>query len=118
MKKLMSISIVLFLATLSLKAQDSTAIKALDSLSIYVGKYSFAEGSPVSELTVAIEEGVLILKSTLGNAALEKGEAIDQFIIPSYQGTAGFYRNEAKKISGIHINAMGRVLDGDKVVTP
>ena len=101
---------------LSAKAQDSTKVKAAtDSLQVYVGKYKFGEGNPVSEVTVAIENGKLLLKSAMGNAELEKVEGIDQFSIPSYQGTASFFRNEAKQISGIHIEVMGRTLDGDLV---
>jgi hypothetical protein len=118
MKKIMTISIVLFLSTLSVKAQDSTVAKIVDSISIYVGKYKFGEGSPVGEVTVAIENGKLVLKSKMGNAELEKGEGTDQFTIPSYQGVASFFRNESKKVSGVHIEVMGRVLDGDKEVTP
>lgn len=118
MKKIMTISIVLFLTTLSVKAQDSTVAKVADSISIYVGKYKFGEGSPVAEMTIAIENGKLVLKSKMGDAELEKVEGQDQFSIPSYQGTAAFFRNEAKKVSGIHIEVMGRVLDGDKETTP
>ena len=54
----------------------------------------------------------------MGNAELEKADGIDQFTIPSYQGTASFFRNESKKVSGVHIEVMGRVLDGDKEATP
>jgi hypothetical protein len=118
MKKIMTISIVLFFTTISLKAQNSTATNVTDSLNMYVGKYTFGEGSPIAELTVVVEGNKLVLKSNLGNAELEKGNASDEFTIPSYKGTAAFIRNEAKKVSGIHINAMGRVLDGEKDTTP
>jgi hypothetical protein len=118
MKKIITISIALFISALSVKAQDSTFNKAVDSLNIYVGKYTFGEGSPVAEMTVAIENGKLVLKSKMGNAELEKGKGEDQFTIPSYQGSASFFRNEAKKVSGIHIDVMGRSLDGDKEATP
>ena len=120
MKKIMTISIMLFLSTLSVKAQDSTSIVAntTDSIGIYLGKYKFGEGSPVTEMTVALENGKLVLKSKMGNAELEKADGIDQFTIPSYQGTASFFRNESKKVSGVHIEVMGRVLDGDKEATP
>jgi hypothetical protein len=116
MKKIIMMATVVFMSVLSAKAQDSTSIKAaLDSLKMYVGKYKFGEGSPVSQVTVVIENGKLILKSAMGNADLEKAEGVDQFSIPAYQGTTSFYRNEAKKISGIHIDVMGRSLEGELV---
>jgi hypothetical protein len=115
MKKISLLLSLTLASCISLKAQDSTKTTNTDSLEVYTGKYKFAEGSPVTEVTVVLEEGKLMLKSKMGNAGLEKETGIDQFAIPSYQGTASFYRNEAKKISGIHIDVMGRTLEGEKV---
>jgi translation initiation factor 6 (eIF-6) len=115
MKKIAFLLCFKVVGCISLKAQDSTKVLVSDSLQVYVAKYKFGEGSPVAEVTVAIENGKLILKSKMGNAELEKVEGLDQFSIPSYQGTASFFRNEAKKVSGIHIDVMGRSMDGDKV---
>jgi hypothetical protein len=114
MKKIACILSLFLAVSISLQAQDSTKNKAKDSLEIYIGKYKFPEGSPVSEITIVVENGKLIVKSKMGDAELEKAEGIDQFSMPTYQGTASFFRNEAKKVSGIHLDVMGRSLDGDK----
>jgi hypothetical protein len=115
MKKITFLLSFCLLSFISVKAQDTTKLATTDSLHAYEGKYKFAEGSPVTEVTVVLVEGKLMLKSKMGNAGLEKETGLDQFAIPSYQGTASFYRNEAKKISGIHIDVMGRTLEGEKV---
>ncbi len=87
--------------------------KKHDSLQQYTGKFKFAEGSPVQEINITLENGVLVMNASIGTASLEKkGE--DEFLIPSYSGTAVFKRNEAKKIIGIHIEAGGAILDGTK----
>jgi hypothetical protein len=114
MKQIFSIICIIIMGSTSIKAQDSSKTKMKDSLEVYIGKYKFPEGSPVAEINVALENGILILKSRMGDAPLEKADGIDQFSIPSYQGTASFFRNNAKKVSGIHIDAMGRTLEGEK----
>jgi hypothetical protein len=108
MKKVTLLLSLFILACCTLKAQDS--------LQLYVGKYKFPEGSVVAEISVILEDGKLSLNSAMGNAALEKtGE--DQFSITQYGGTATFTRNQLKKITGIHIEAMGAILDGNKEET-
>jgi hypothetical protein len=108
MKKVTLLFSLLVLAFCGLKAQDS--------LQLYVGKYKFPEGSVVTEISVVLEDGKLSLNSAMGNAALEKtGE--DEFSITQYGGVATFTRNQLKKITGIHIEAMGAILDGTKEET-
>jgi hypothetical protein len=90
------------------------ALYAQDSLKVYVGKYKFPEGSVVPEIEVFLENGSLMFKSNMGNTAIERNGG-DEFSIPAYSGTATFTRNEAKKITGLHIEAQGTILDGTLV---
>lgn len=89
------------------------SLKAQDSLQQYVAKYKFPEGSAVTEVTVALENGSLMVNSSLGNAALEKTDT-DKFTMPAYNGTVVFTRNEAKKITGIKIDVMNISLEGTR----
>jgi hypothetical protein len=89
------------------------SLKAQDSLQQYVAKYKFPEGSAVTEVTVALENGALMVNSAMGNAALDKTGA-DQFTMPAYNGTVVFTRNEAKKITGIKIDVMNISLEGTR----
>jgi hypothetical protein len=91
----------------------SLYVRAQDSLQQYVAKYKFPQGSVVQEINVVMENGTLSLNSSMGTAAIEK-IAVDTFAISSYNGTAVFTRNEAKKISGIKIEVMGINLEGVK----
>ena len=88
-------------------AQDSTLKKEL------VGKYKFPDGSVVAEVEVVLENGVLMMNSSAGTSNLDWIKA-DSFSIAAFNGTAGFRRNDAKKIVGVHIEAGGYVLDGVK----
>ncbi len=90
---------------------SGVALYAQDSLKVYVGKYKFPEGSVVPEIEVILENGVLSFKSAMGTTPVERNGG-DEFSIPAYSGTATFTRNEAKKITGLHIEASGTVLDG------
>ena len=66
-------------------AQTDTTVNHL------IGKYKFAEGSPVSEVTVVLENGVLMMNSQAGSYTLEKS-AEDVYVITQFQGTAKFTR--------------------------
>jgi hypothetical protein len=90
---------------------SGVALYAQDSLKVYVGKYKFPEGSVVPEIEVILENGALSFKSAMGTTPVERNGG-DEFSIPAYSGTATFTRNEAKKITGLHIEASGTVLDG------
>jgi hypothetical protein len=53
------------------------------------------------------------MASTAGTSALaELGR--DSFSIVEFSGTAVFKRGDDKKVNGVHIEAMGYVLDGQK----
>lgn len=89
-------------------------LHAADPLQQYVARYKFPPGSVVSEINVTLENGVLMLSSAMGNAAIDKTAAADTFSIPSYNGTAVFTRNEGKKINGLRIDVMGITLEGTR----
>jgi hypothetical protein len=110
MKKILffALMIVGFLGTTSAQTTptDSSANQIL-------GKYKFGEGSPVAEVTVVLENGVLMMNSTAGASTLEKtGE--DVYTITQFQGTATFKRDGNKKVIGVTILAMGYELVGTK----
>jgi hypothetical protein len=83
------------------------------TLQQYTGRYKFAEGGPVAEVTVVLDNGALSMNSSVGTSALQK-QADDVFTIVQFQGTATFRRNEAGKIIGVSISAMGYSLEGKK----
>lgn len=84
-----------------------------DSLQEYAGKYKFPEGSAVTEITVALENGVLYASSAQGNSELKKIEK-DVFEIVAYSGKAFFKRNEKAKLSGVRIEVEDLILEGTK----
>jgi hypothetical protein len=88
-------------------APDST-------LSQFVGKYRFPDGSVISEVNVALENGAFSMSSSAGVSPLEK-QGEDLYAITQFQGTAKFNRDGNKKIIGVTINAMGYLLEGTKV---
>lgn len=86
---------------------DSTVVKQ------FIGKYTFPEGSVISEVEVVEEKGKLSMSSSAGTSALEK-QGEDTYTIVQFQGTAKFLRNAEKKVMGVSIVAMGYILDGVK----
>lgn len=98
-----------------LQAQNVPAADTL--LQQYLGKYSFPEGSVVTEVTVTLDSGVLTMSSTAGISPLEK-QGEDLFTIIQFQGTAKFNRDSTRKVMGVSIDAMGYQLEGKKVPDP
>ncbi len=88
---------------------DSTVVKQL------IGKYTFPEGSVITEVDVAVENGALTMTSSAGNSPLDK-QGEDLYAIVQFQGTAKFIRNAEKKVMGVSIVAMGYILEGVKTV--
>jgi hypothetical protein len=107
MKKMLLFAFMLVGFISATNAQTDTTVNQL------IGKYKFAEGSPVSEVTVVLENGVLMMNSQAGSSTLEKS-AEDVYVITQFQGTAKFTRNENKKVIGVTILAMGYELVGTK----
>lgn len=107
MKKMLLFAFMLVGFISATNAQTDTTVNQL------VGKYKFAEGSPVTEVTVVLENGVLMMNSQAGSSTLEKS-AEDVYVITQFQGTAKFTRDENKKVIGVTILAMGYELVGTK----
>ena len=108
MKKLFLFITVFIICNYSFAQSDST-----QKMKEYVGTYKFPEGSIVPIVTVSIENGGLIIGSVQGNSTLEK-QGEDLYIITAFSGTCLFKRNDAKVVIGVHIEAGGYILDGDK----
>ncbi|OSZ73538.1 hypothetical protein CAP36_16085 [Chitinophagaceae bacterium IBVUCB2] len=84
-----------------------------DSLTHYTGKYTFPEGSPVTEITVVLESGVLTATSAMGNTELRKTQT-DVFDIVAFGGTATFKRNAEGKVTGVQIIVGDVNMEGTK----
>ena len=79
----------------------------------FVGKYVFPEGSVVPDVDVLLSGSALTMTSAAGSSVLnELGR--DSFQIVEFNGIAVFKRGEDKKVNGVHIEAQGYVLDGQK----
>src|SRR5574343_696541 len=112
MKKLIVFVFMLVGFTVAANAQTTPATKD-STVNQILGEYKFADGTPVAEVTVALENGVLVMNSAAGSSTLEKtGE--DTYVITQFQGTAKFTRNDSKVVTGVTILAMGYELVGTK----
>jgi len=105
MRKLMLSFFAISLTFIAVAQEDTT-------LQQYTGKYKFPEGSVVTEVNVAIENGVLLANSPMGSSELKKTEA-DVFEIVAYGGTATFKRTEGK-VSGVQMIVGDMILEGTK----
>lgn len=84
------------------------------TLNAYTGKYTFADGSPVKEITVAVENGTLMVSSAMGNTEFKKTDTKDVFEVVVYSGLATFKRNEEGKVIGVKIEVQDMVLEGTR----
>jgi len=100
-------SLFLLFSGIFINAQDTT-------LQEFTSKYVFPEGSVVPDVEVILESGALTMTSSAGSSSLIK-LGVDSFQIVEFSGTAVFKRGEDKKVNGVHIDAMGYILDGNKV---
>jgi hypothetical protein len=105
MKKIF-LSLIVLTAFLTVNAQT-------DSLQQYTGKYKFPDGSPVTEITVTLEAGVLTANSAMGSSELKKTEG-DVFEIVAYGGLATFKRNTESKITSVLIQVGDINMEGTK----
>ncbi len=85
-----------------------------DSLADYTGKYKFPDGSPVSEIGVIVENGVLTATSVMGNSELRKTDNKDVFEIVAYGGTATFKRAEDGKVKMLRVQVQDVDMEGTK----
>lgn len=99
----------LFVVLSFLAAQAQT-----DSLQEYTDKYKFPEGSPVTEVGVIVENGILTATSAMGNSELKKTDTKDMYEIVSFGGTATFKRNGESKITSLLIQAQDVTMEGTK----
>lgn len=105
MRKLFILSL-LIVSSFGLKAQT-------DSLQQYVGKYKFPEGSVVAEITVTVENGVLMAGSPMGASELKKTD-VDVFEIVNFGGTATFKRNTEGKVISVRVQVSDVDMEGTK----
>ena len=84
-----------------------------DSLEQYKGKFKFPDGSPVTEITLTVENGTLMASSAMGSTEFKRTSTADVFEIPAYSGTATFKRTEGK-ITGVQIQAGDVNMEGTK----
>lgn len=82
-------------------------------LNDYLGKYVFAEGSPVAEVSLTIEDSSLVINSAMGSTMLEK-KGVDSFYLAQYDALVIFKRKEGKSVESISIFVQGAELVGKK----
>lgn len=118
MRKLLFAGLLMMSALIS-KAQEAPKPDApkADTLQQYTGKYVFPEGSVVTEINVALENGVMSASSAMGTTELKKQEG-DVFEVVVYSGTATFKRNADNKIVGVTIVVGDITLEGKKADPP
>ena len=106
MKKLvLSILVILGFMTV-VNAQTSP-------LTDYVGKYVFAAGSPVAEVTITAEESAIVINSAMGSTPLEK-KGVDTFYLAQYDALVIFKRTSDKTVESVSIAVQGMELVGKK----
>ena len=110
MRKLCFLTLVLMGAFLSVNAQQGP-------LNDYIGKYVFAEGSPVAEVSLTIEDSSLVINSAMGSTPLEK-KGVDSFYLATYDALVIFKRAEGKSVASISIFVQGMELVGKKDASP
>ena len=84
-----------------------------DSLQQYTGKYKFPDGSPVTEINMSIDNGVLMASSAMGNSEFRKTSTVDVFEVVAFGGTATFKRTEGK-VTGVQILVGDVNIEGTK----
>ena len=103
-------TLVLMGAFLSVNAQQGP-------LNDYLGKYVFAEGSPVAEVSVTIQDSSLVINSAMGSTQLEK-KGVDSFYLATYDALVIFKRKEGNAVESVSILVQGMELVGKKEASP
>lgn len=106
MKKVLFLAVLCMSAIFTVSAQESP-------LKAYIGKYVFASGSPVAEVTITVEDSSLMLNSAMGSTAIEK-KAIDTFYLAQYDASVIFRRGTDKAVVEVAILVQGMELVGKK----
>ena len=110
MRKLCFMTLILMGAFLSVNAQQGP-------LNDYLGKYVFAEGSPVAEVSVTIQDSSLVINSAMGSTVLEK-KGVDSFYLATYDALVIFKRKDGKSVESVSILVQGMELLGRKEASP
>lgn len=110
MRKLCFLTLILMGAFLSVNAQQGP-------LNDYLGKYIFAEGSPVAEVSLTVEDSSLVINSAMGSTPLEK-KGVDSFYLATYDALVIFKRKEGKTVESISIFVQGMELVGKREASP
>jgi len=108
MKKIILMAVILMGVFASVNAQTS-------NLKDYLGKYVFPEGSPVTEVTLTIEDTVLTINSAMGATALEK-KGVDTFYLAAYDAPIIFKRGANNSVETLTIIVQGMELTAQKSV--
>jgi hypothetical protein len=91
-----------------------TAVNAQNSpFKDYLGKYVFASGSPVAEVTMTADDSALVINSAMGSTPLEK-KGVDTFYLAAYDALVIFKRASDKSIESVSIAVQGMELVGTK----
>ena len=110
MRKLCFLTLISIGAFLSVNAQTSP-------LNDYLGKYVFAEGSPVAEVSLTLEDSSLVINSAMGSTPLEK-RGVDSFYLAQFDALVIFKRKDGKMVESVTIFAQGMELVGRKESSP
>ena len=110
MRKLCFMTLILMSAFLSVNAQQGP-------LNDYLGKYVFAEGSPVAEVSVTIQDSSLVINSAMGSTQLEK-KGVDSFYLATYDALVIFKRKDGNAVESVSILVQGMELVGKKEASP
>jgi hypothetical protein len=106
MKKILLMAVILVGVFATANAQTS-------NLKDYLGKYVFPEGSPVTEVTLTIEDTVLTINSAMGATALEK-KGVDTFYLAAYDAPIIFKRGANNSVETLTIIVQGMELTATK----
>jgi len=106
MRKLCFLTLILIGSFLSVNAQQGP-------LTDYIGKYVFAEGSPVTEVTLTVQDSTLMVNSVIITAPLEK-KGLDTFYLAAYDALVIFKRKEGMSVESVSIFVQGMELMGKK----
>jgi hypothetical protein len=106
MKKL-SLMLVVMLGIMTAVNAQTTPLKD------YLGKYVFAAGSPVAEVSMTEENEGLVINSAMGSVPLEK-KGVDTFYLAAYDALVIFKRTPSKAVETVSINVQGMELVGTK----
>jgi len=106
MKKILMMLVVMLGIMTAVNAQTSP-------FKDYLGKYVFAAGSPVAEITLTAEDSSLVINSAMGSTPLEK-KGVDTFYLAAYDALVIFKRSTDKSIESVSIAVQGMELVGKK----